>query len=113
MDVDRMKSLLMELCSVPSISETPGEIEMAEKIYEIIMRMDYFKNNPNNTCMNPIKNDPFGRYYVHALMEGESGCKKTVVLLSHFDVVNAEDYGAYKEYAFKPLEYTELLKKGS
>lgn len=113
MNIDRMKSLLMELCSVPSISETPGEIEMAEKIYEIIMRMDYFKNNPNNTCMDPIKNDPFGRHYVHALMEGESGSKKTVVLLSHFDVVNAEDYGAYKEYAFKPLEYTELLKKGS
>ena len=113
MNIDRMKNLLFELCSVPSISETPGEIEMAEKIYETVMKMDYFKNNPANAEINPIKNDPFGRYYVHALMEGKPESKKTVILLSHFDVVNVEDYGAYKDYAFKPLEYTELLKKGS
>ncbi len=113
MNIDRMKDLLIELCSVPSISETPGEIEMAEKIYETVMKMDYFKNNPANAGINPIKNDPFGRYYVHALMEGKPESKKTVILLSHFDVVNVEDYGAYKDYAFKPLEYTELLKKGS
>jgi len=113
MNIDRMKNLLIELCSVPSISETPGEIEMAEKIYETVMKMDYFKNNPANAGINPIKNDPFGRYYVHALMEGKPESKKTVILLSHFDVVNVEDYGAYKDYAFKPLEYTELLKKGS
>ena len=113
MNIDRMKNLLIELCSVPSISETPGEIEMAEKIYETVMKMDYFKNNPANAGINPIKNDPFGRYYVHALVEGKPESKKTVILLSHFDVVNVEDYGAYKDYAFKPLEYTELLKKGS
>lgn len=113
MDVDRMKNLLIELCNIPSISETPGETEMAEKLYEAIMGMDYFKNNPANVGMNPIKNDPFERYYVHALMEGGSKSRKTVVLLSHFDVVNVEDYGAFKEYAFKPLEYTEILKKGS
>ena len=113
MNIDRMKNLLIELCSVPSISETPGEIEMAEKIYETVMKMDYFKNNPANAGINPIKNDPFGRYYVHALMEGKPESKKTVILLSHFDVVNVEDYGTYKDYAFKPLEYTELLKKGS
>ena len=113
MNIDRMKNLLIELCSVPSISETPGEIEMAEKIYETVMKMDYFKNNPANAGINPIKNDPFRRYYVHALMEGKPESKKTVILLSHFDVVNVEDYGTYKDYAFKPLEYTELLKKGS
>ncbi|HNR04971.1 MAG TPA: M20/M25/M40 family metallo-hydrolase [Bacillota bacterium] len=113
MNIDRMKNLLFDLCSIPSISETPGEIEMAEKIYETVMNMDYFKNNPANAGINPIKNDPFGRYYVHALMEGKPESKKTVILLSHFDVVNVEDYGAYKDYAFKPLEYTELLKNGS
>ncbi|NLK36138.1 MAG: M20/M25/M40 family metallo-hydrolase [Gracilibacteraceae bacterium] len=113
MDIDRMKNLLIELCNISSISETPGEIEIAEKLYEVIMRMEYFKNNPSNAGINPIKNDPFGRYYVHALMEGRPENRKTVILLSHFDVVGVDDYGAYKDYAFKPLEYTELLKKGS
>jgi arginine utilization protein RocB len=111
MDINRMKSLLIELCSVPSISETSGEINMAQKIHEIIMRMEYFKCNPSNAGISRMKDDTFGRSYVYALIEGELRSAKTVILLSHFDVVDIGDYGAYKDFAFKPLEYTELLKK--
>lgn len=111
MDINRMQKLLVELCSVPSISETVGEIAMAEKLYEVVMRMEYFKRNPYNASINPIKNDPFKRSFIHALMEGKQKSSKTVVLLSHFDVVDTGDYGAYKDYAFSPLEFTELLKK--
>lgn len=109
----RMKNLLIELCSIPSISETAGEIDMAEKLHEVLMRMEYFKLNPSNIRVNPMKNDYSGRSYVHALMEGKIKSNKTVILLSHFDVVDVGDYGAYRDYAFRPLEYTELLKEGS
>ena len=111
MDINRMKNLLFELCSVSSISETAGEINMAEKLYDVVMRMDYFKNNPSNTSINPMKNDSLGRSYVHALMEGKPKSTKTVILLSHFDVVDVGDYGVYKDFAFKPLEYTAFLEK--
>lgn len=113
MDINRMKNLLIELCSIPSVSETTGEIDMAEKLYKVITRMEYFKCNPSNAGVNPMKNDYFGRSYVHALMEGKPKSSKTVILLSHFDVVDARDYGAYMDLAFKPLEYMELLKKGT
>jgi len=113
MDIDRTKKLLVELCSIPSISETTGEIDMAEKLYEVIMRMDYFRCNPSNSGIIPMKNDSLGRSYVYALMEGEPKSKKTVILLSHFDVVDIGDYGAYKDFAFKIQEYTDLLRKSS
>lgn len=111
MNIDRMKNLLIELCSIPSISETTGEIEMAKKLYEIIMDMDYFRNNPDNAGLNFIDKDPLGRSYVHALMEGGKKSNKTVILLSHFDVVAVDNYGAYKNLAFNPLEYTKMLKR--
>jgi arginine utilization protein RocB len=60
-----------------------------------------------------MKNDSSGRSYVHALMEGKLKSSKTVVLLSHFDVVDVGDYGANRDYAFKPIEYTELLMENS
>jgi len=111
MDINRMRKLLIELCGVPSISETPGEEAIAQKIHEVIMRMNYFKFNPSNAGINKMQNDILGRSYVYALIEGKLKSRKTVILLSHFDVVDIEEYGAYKDYAFKPLEYTELLKK--
>lgn len=113
MNEDRMINLLTELCSIPSISETSGEIDMAHKLHEMLLRMEYFKCNPQNTGVNAIKNDPLGRSYAHGLMEGKIKSKKTVILLSHFDVVAVGDYGAYKDYAFKPAEYTRLLKENS
>lgn len=113
MNRNRMMSILLELCSIPSVSETAGESAMAEKLYEVLMRIEYFKCNPANAGINIMRKDPLGRSYVHALMEGKTESRKTVILLSHFDVVGVGDYGAYKEYAFKPVEYTELLKENS
>lgn len=110
MDINRMKNLLLELCGVPSISGTSEEINMAKKLHEVIMRISYFKNNRFSSGIIPIKNDPLERSYVYGLMEGKAGSKKTVVLLSHFDVVDIENYGALKDFAFDPVQYTRLLK---
>ena len=35
--------------------------------------------------------------------------KETIVLLSHFDTVNTEEYGDLEEYAYQPEELTKLL----
>lgn len=107
---ERILELLLELCQVPSISETKGEIEIAQKIYEIIHRIDYFKNNPHYINIYQIPNDSMNRSYVTAFMEGKKKSNKTVILLSHFDTVGVEEYGNLKELAFNPIEYTEYLK---
>lgn len=106
----RMMDILIELCKIPSISETKGEIDMAYKIHEILMRNEYFKNNPENAIVHDIKNDIKNRKFVSAFFKGNTENKKTVILLSHFDVVAVSEYGAMKEYAFDPVLYTEILK---
>jgi arginine utilization protein RocB len=111
MDNTRMKNLLIDFCSVPSVSETAGELSMSRMIFDKISEIQYFTDNPRNAAINPIDNDQLNRTFVHALMEGAVQSPKTVILLSHFDVVDVADYGHYKNYAYKPLEYTELLKK--
>ena len=111
MNTYRMKNLLVEFCSVPSISETAGEPEMCRKLYEKVSELQYFKENPGNIAINPIKGDHLNRTFFHALMKGGSSSRKTVILLSHFDVVDVQDYGSYKEHAFNPLEYTRLLSQ--
>lgn len=111
MNIERMKKLLYDFCSVPSISETPGELAMSGVLYDKVSELRYFRDNPENMAIHPIKGDRMNRSYFHALMEGGGGSRKTVILLSHFDVVDVADYGSYKDYAFNPPEYTELLKK--
>jgi len=41
MDKLRIKNILLELCKIPSISETNGELLMAQKLYEIFCSFRY------------------------------------------------------------------------
>lgn len=111
MNTERMIDTLLELCNVPSISTTPGETDIVGKLHEILMRLDYFKKQPHNVRIHPISDDLYKRSYISAFMESKVKTTKTIILLSHFDVVGVEDYGSFKNYAFNPVKYTEVLKR--
>lgn len=113
MDKERIFNLMLELCHVPSITQTYGEIEISMKIYKILIKMEYYKRNSQHLQLHKIPKDPMNRTYVTALMKGRKKSKKTVVLLSHFDVVGVEEYGPLKPYAFQPIKYTEHLKNNN
>lgn len=103
--------LLKRLVKVPSISGTKGENEMAEEIIAILKEIPYFQENPDLIFVKNITADSLNRKSVSALLQGERGkSNKTVLLLSHFDVVGVEDYGHLKDYAFDPDQYMEQLK---
>lgn len=110
MQQNRMYNNLLELCSIPSISETSGELAMAEKIHNLLQRIDYFKAHPELAQICPVQGDKLGRSFVYALMEGRVKSPQTVILLSHFDVVGVEEYGMQKDLAFDPAAYTQFLK---
>jgi arginine utilization protein RocB len=80
---------------------------MAKEIYDILAEMDYFKNNPGNLKLNPIPNDALSRFFVTALVRGNS--QRTVVLFNHHDIVGLSDYGAYKELALDPKALTKTI----
>ncbi|MBK5654388.1 MAG: M20/M25/M40 family metallo-hydrolase, partial [Rhizobium sp.] len=83
---------------------------MVKKIHALLQKIDYFRMNPEQLKICPIQGDVHGRSFVYALMEGQLKSHRTLLLLSHFDVVGVEEYGTFKEYAFNPIAYTRFLK---
>lgn len=107
---EAIRELIIRLVSVPSISGTDGETRMAETIVEILQEIPYFQSHPEHVMSIPVPGDPLSRFSVAALYKASVPTTKTIVLLSHFDVVGVEDFGLMKRYAFKPEMYTDMLR---
>nr|WP_312667976.1 M20/M25/M40 family metallo-hydrolase [Tissierella praeacuta] len=83
-----------------------------QKIYNIFLEMDYYKENPNHIKFVDIVKDKLGRKSVLAILKGKKGnSKKTVLMIGHTDTVGISDYGSLKEYANRPYELTEKFKE--
>jgi arginine utilization protein RocB len=106
---ERIYSTLKQLVAVPSVSGTDGERHAAEKIYEIIMDMPYFKEKDGKCSLEAIKDDPAGRCIVWAMVEGEEKSVDTVLLTAHLDVVDIEGYGHLQPVAFDMEECTKRI----
>ncbi|UFJ41848.1 M20/M25/M40 family metallo-hydrolase [Brevibacillus humidisoli] len=106
---EAIRTLINRLVEVPSISGTAGETLMAEKIVEILREIPYYQKHPELVMSVPVPDDPLNRTTVAALYRGNPVSSKTIVLLSHFDVVGVDDFGYMREYAFQPELLTEKL----
>lgn len=93
-------SLLYRLVSCPSTTGTAEEVGVEKEIFNILSEMDYFKKHPENLMLHPIPGDRYSRCAVAALVKGKGD--KTVILLSHHDVVDTVDYGPIREHALDP-----------
>lgn len=102
----RAWNLLLDLAAYKSVSQTRGEGEIARFIYSRLGNHPYFRTNPAllRFLALPAPNQPG---VVAALVRGKGD--KTVLILNHHDVVEAEGYGPYKDLAFSPLALTKAL----
>ena len=110
-DATRIRELTIELTKVPSISGTVQEREMANTIYQILKSNYYFAAHPEFLEKHSIPGDPWSREVITAFVKGTGSSHKTVVLLSHYDVVGTDDYGRFQQMAFDPETITEKLRK--
>lgn len=106
---DSIYKTLKRLVYVPSISGTESESLAAEKIFEILMEMPYFKANKNLVKLNKIEGDKCNRCFVTAMLNGKGESKRTVILTGHFDVVGIEEFSNLKKYAFDMDEFTKRV----
>ncbi|WP_163100419.1 M20/M25/M40 family metallo-hydrolase [Peribacillus alkalitolerans] len=97
--------LLCELVEIPSVTHSKAEIKLAEYVEEKLRKLPYFQGNKE---LLSLHNTEDNRKFVTALVK-KGNEKRTVILVSHFDVVDVDDYGNLKEFAFKPKELTELF----
>lgn len=100
---DGLYRLLLDLVKVKSVSLTPGEVEIADKIEESLRALPYFRSHPDDLRFIPIPEDAMGRKSVMALVRAKPATRKTVVVIGHADVVGSEPYGSLADLAFDPV----------
>lgn len=103
--VEQLKRLLISLVQYESISGTAGEVALAKYMHDVLKDRSYFQKNPEYLKLHPMED---GRYFLTALVKKEEK-SNTVLLLSHFDVVDTADYGEFKHMACKVPELMDLL----
>lgn len=100
-----LRELLGELVSWESITLTQGEQDFPLKLKTKLQHLKYFNEHPQFLKLHEVDK---GRKFLTALYK-HADTKETIVLISHFDTVNVEEYGELKQYAFQPEELTNIL----
>lgn len=102
---EALRSLLCEVVSWKSMTHSDGEREFPLKVQAKLHGVPYFAENPGNIELTEADH---GRKLLTALYKHPEA-KETVVLISHFDTVNTEEYGDLEALAFEPEMLTKAL----
>lgn len=103
---EQLKELLCTLVEHPSITGTKGEVSFSEHLFYMLKSFPYFEENQEHLKLHSLRD---GRQFLTALVK-RGNHKDTIILLSHFDVVEIKDYGHLEHLAFRPRELTNELK---
>ncbi|WLR49694.1 M20/M25/M40 family metallo-hydrolase [Bacillus tianshenii] len=101
---EQLVELLTALVEHPSMTNSEGEVAIAEYVHKQLSDLPYFKEHPEHVTLHPLSD---GRRFVTALAKSKADVQDTIILISHFDVVEVDDYGSWKSLAFRPKELTE------
>lgn len=101
----QLTEILCDLVSVESISLSDQEKIFPHRVKEKLLLIDYFQRHSELVEIHPTDDD---RSYLTALYRHPKATK-TIVLISHFDVVNVEEYGDIRSLAFSPQQLTKVM----
>jgi len=98
--------LLCSLVEVPSVTGSRGEKDFPAHLIEKLEEIPYFRAHPEAMKRHPTED---GREFVTALVRSPEYGAHTVILLSHYDVVDVLDYGPLASMAFQPQALSAYL----
>jgi arginine utilization protein RocB len=110
MDKQQAIARYIRIINQNSVSETEGEAKFGAFLEEELNKIAYFNQHPENILLQPVSLGGGIGHNVFALLEAKKPTSKTVILLSHYDTVGIEEYGAEASLAFDPITFTEHLK---
>ena len=102
---ESLRSLLCEVVSWKSMTLSDGEREFPYKIQSKLQDIPYFKEHSD---LIELTDADHGRKFLTAFYKHRQATE-TVVLISHFDTVNTEEYGDLEALAFEPEMLTKAL----
>ena len=97
---EKLRALLCELVSWDSRRLTEGGLTFAPKLEAKLMRLSYFRDHPEYL---ELQDAGYGRQTVIAFYKHQEATE-TVVLVSHFDTVQTEEYDVLEPLTFNPEE---------
>jgi arginine utilization protein RocB len=103
---EQLLQLLCDLVAIPSVTGSQAEIDFPKYVKNQLGTLSYFQQHPHYLQLFPTGD---GREFVVSLVKKSEDVSKTIILMSHFDVVDVEDYGTWKESAFDPKRLTKLF----
>ncbi|NLY53163.1 MAG: M20/M25/M40 family metallo-hydrolase [Firmicutes bacterium] len=104
---ERAWQLLPQFMSYQSVTQSPGEGELARYVHSLLAENPYFQSHPDYLHLLPL-DAPNKPAVVAALVRGKGD--RTIILLSHHDVVGIEDYRVFKDLAFDAEKLTQAFK---
>lgn len=94
---DEIVKIVSDYVGIKSTTNTANEKAVESFLGNWFSNQDYFRVNHDLWGMHPVENDPLQRHVVWGMVRGSSA--QTVVLLHHYDVIDAEDFEAAKPFA--------------
>lgn len=106
---DQMEDLLCEMVGWESRTFSQGEKDFPVKLQEKIKLLSYFREHKGSVQLHDADK---GRRSLTALYRNpDPEISKTIVLISHFDTVQTEEYGHLEPFAFDPRALTMKLRE--
>ncbi|WP_019412619.1 M20/M25/M40 family metallo-hydrolase [Paenisporosarcina sp. TG20] len=102
---DALRTLLNEVVSWRSMTLSEGEREFPYKIQSKLQDIPYFQNHLDQIELTDVD---YGRKFLTAMYKHPKA-NETIVLISHFDTVNTEEYGDLEALVFDPEMLTKAL----
>ncbi|WP_413376648.1 M20/M25/M40 family metallo-hydrolase [Alkalihalobacillus sp. 1P02AB] len=103
---EKRLALLEKLVSIPSISRTNEEKVVTDFLYKECMKLDFFQKHPD--FMKSCHFNDNSSYF--SALSKRKDQKKTIILISHFDVVGVDDFGSQQDIAFNLSKMTEFYR---
>ncbi|MCH5585456.1 M20/M25/M40 family metallo-hydrolase [Shimazuella sp. AN120528] len=103
---NQLIDLLCDLVAIPSVTGTEAEIVFPKYVHQQLNSLSYFQQHPDHLRLYPTGD---GREFLIAMVKSKRDIQKAVILVSHFDVVDVEDYGLWKESAFDAKHLTQMF----
>ena len=115
MDRNYLLSMIKELVSIPSVTESASESLPGEKIFARLSKLDYFRAHPEHLQLadTPLEGSPHRLRSLTARVDAAKKTCRTVLMIGHYDVVGVECYGDIAEHAFSVDELGKIFKAGA
>jgi len=103
--------LIEELVKMPSITESEQESAPALWLHDRLSKLRYFRETLAHLQLieTPLEGAAQKLFAVLARVDAAKPTSRTVLLISHFDVVDIKSYGDLAEFAFNPSELQKRL----